>query len=169
MTNDVEGLGYDPKKSELIFACKGSPNLKGHKKYKHSKAYYTYNIETKKFNEEPKFVLDDDQLIDFVSEKMKGNEISKSKLKKLKKRIKEFSPSAIAKHPKENHFCIISSVGKSLVVCDDDGFVLDIVFLNPDIHSQPEGITFDSDGRIYISNEGLSLVAKIYQFDNIKL
>jgi len=166
LTNDVEGLGYDKIRGELIFACKGSPNIKDHDDLKHSKAFYTYQIDSDDFHKKPKFVVKDRKLKEFVEENMKN--ISKSKQKKLKERIKHFSPSAIAKHPISEHFYILSSVGRSLVICNDDGKLVNVIFLNPDIHSQPEGITFDPSGKMYISNEGRSLIAKIYTYDYIK-
>ena len=163
LTNDVEGLGYDADHRQLIFACKGSPNVKDHDRLKHSKAFYVYDIDTDKFHEEPKFIIKDKALKEFVQSRHSG--LSKSKLKKLHGRIKEFSPSAIAKHPLDKYFYILSSVGRSLVICEDDGAIIDVVFLDPNKYSQPEGITFDATGKMYISNEGRSLVAKIYTFD----
>jgi len=165
-TNDVEGIGYDDARGELILACKGSPNLKNHDKLKHSKAFYTYQIDAEIFNREPKFVIKDKELKELVNE-LEMN-VSKSKRKKLEDRIKHFSPSAIAKHPISKQFYILSSVGRSLVICDQNGKLESVHFLNADIHSQPEGITFDTEGKMYISNEGRSLIGKIYTYDYIK-
>ncbi len=162
--NDVEGLGYDRQTNSLILACKGDPELSGASKLKGSKAFYSFNPSENVFKKQPKFVITDKDLETFVEMHLLNGQ-SKKDAKKLKKRIKDFSPSAIAEHPKDGHFYILSSVGKSLVVCNKEGRLVDIHFLNDKQFIQPEGICFSPSGTMYISNEGKSLVANILVFD----
>lgn len=161
--NDVEGLAYDKKKNALILACKGAPNLEKQPKLKKTKAFYSFDLTNETLIEQPKFVITDDQLDDFFEQHSSEEKGKKSK-KKLRNRLKSFSPSAIAQHPTEDFFYILSSVGRLLVVCDDQGAIQAIQFLNDQKFSQPEGICFAPDGTMYISNEGRSLVANILTF-----
>ncbi len=163
-SNDVEGLAYDSTNQSLILACKGNPALKHHPKIKNSKAIYAFDLKNKELIETPKFIISDDQLKVFFKQHAKKG-LSKGKEKKLKKRLISFSPSAIAKHPKSGHYYIMSSVGKTLIVCDEEGSIQAIQFLSTKTFSQPEGITFSPEGTMYISNEGRGLSANILTFE----
>ncbi|MDN3657285.1 SdiA-regulated domain-containing protein [Ferruginibacter paludis] len=66
----------------------------------------------------------------------------------------KFHPSGIAKHPVTKEWFIISSVNKLLLVLDGDWKVKTYFKLNPALFNQPEGISFNSKGDLYISNEG---------------
>ncbi|WP_343522105.1 SdiA-regulated domain-containing protein [Pedobacter sp.] len=70
-----------------------------------------------------------------------------------------FRPSALAKNPKTNEWYILSSVNKLLVITDADFKVKATHALDPDLFNQPEGIAFDRDNNLYISNEGGNLSA----------
>jgi len=70
-----------------------------------------------------------------------------------KKKI-EFHPSAITKNQLTNEWYILSSVNKILVVTDAGWKVKAVYPINPSLFVQPEGITFDSQNNLYISNEG---------------
>jgi len=49
---------------------------------------------------------------------------------------------------------VISSVGKVMLVFDHTAKLKDIINFRRSIFVQPEGISFDSKGNLYISNEG---------------
>jgi hypothetical protein len=70
-----------------------------------------------------------------------------------KKKI-QFHPSALAKNPVTNEWYILSSVNKLLVVADANWKVKAAYSINPSMFLQPEGIAFDSQTNLYISNEG---------------
>ncbi len=70
-----------------------------------------------------------------------------------------FRPSALAKNQKTNEWYILSSVNKLLVITDADFKVKTTYPLDPKLFNQPEGIAFDRDNNLYISNEGGSLSA----------
>ncbi|MDO3640848.1 SdiA-regulated domain-containing protein [Mucilaginibacter sp. L3T2-6] len=65
-----------------------------------------------------------------------------------------FHPSALAKNPKTGEWYILSSVNKLLVIAGSNWDVKTVYRLDPAIFGQPEGIAFDRDGNLYISNEG---------------
>jgi hypothetical protein len=65
-----------------------------------------------------------------------------------------FHPSALAKNINTNEWYILSSVNKLLVVADANWNVKAVHPLNPSLFNQPEGMAFDAQHNLYISNEG---------------
>ncbi|MBL4675393.1 MAG: SdiA-regulated family protein [Mucilaginibacter sp.] len=70
-----------------------------------------------------------------------------------KKKLK-FHPSALAKNPLTKQWFILSSVNKMVVVTDGNWNVQQVYPIDPKIFLQPEGMAFDRQGNLYISNEG---------------
>ncbi|QEM08266.1 SdiA-regulated family protein [Mucilaginibacter rubeus] len=75
-----------------------------------------------------------------------------------KKRV-PFRPSAIAKNTFTNEWYVLSSVNKMLVVTDVNWKVKNVYPLSVTIFGQPEGMAFDNQRNLYISNEGDQLSA----------
>jgi uncharacterized protein YjiK len=76
-----------------------------------------------------------------------------------------FHPSALAQNPLTKEWFILSSVNKMLVVADQNWKVKSVYPLNPSLFVQPEGIAFDRQQNLYISNErGLSSAGTILLF-----
>jgi uncharacterized protein YjiK len=69
--------------------------------------------------------------------------------KKLK-----FHPSALAKNPQTQQWYILSAVNEMLIVADNDWKVKEVYRLDAGTFRQPEGIAFDGENNLYISNEG---------------
>ena len=76
----------------------------------------------------------------------------------------KFHPSGIAKNPVTHQWYIISSVNKLLLILDEQWKVKEYYPLDPSLFKQPEGITFNSKGDLYISNEGGTGDANILLF-----
>jgi hypothetical protein len=70
-----------------------------------------------------------------------------------------FRPSGLARNPLTNEWYIISAVNKLIVVTDAQWKVKGAFTLNGNMFIQPEGIAFDKEGNLYISNEGDDLFA----------
>ncbi|MCR6719600.1 MAG: SdiA-regulated domain-containing protein [Chitinophagaceae bacterium] len=73
---------------------------------------------------------------------------------KKKMKGKRFQPSALARHPVTGEWFILSSVNKLLVITDENWNVKSAWKLTPSRFRQPEGMAFDKDGNLFISNEG---------------
>ncbi|MCE7039367.1 SdiA-regulated domain-containing protein [Dyadobacter sp. CY312] len=65
-----------------------------------------------------------------------------------------FRPSALALNPINGKWYMVSAVNKMLVIADGNWKVTDVVALSSNMFTQPEGIAFDKEGNMYISNEG---------------
>ena len=75
-----------------------------------------------------------------------------------------FKPSGIAIHPNSRDVYVISSAAKCLIVLNDKGDLKSAHHLPRSIFRQPEGITFDDDLNLYISNEGQDKKANLLKF-----
>ncbi len=147
--NDAEGLTYDSNNDRLLIACKKSMNDESQRQI------YAFDIDSKKISEQPVFLINHEEIVSFLE--------THPALKKWNKLIEffdpneatlAFSPSAIAIHPTTKEMYLLSSVGKILMVLDADGKLLHIEKLSKKAHCQPEGICFEADGTLFISNEG---------------
>lgn len=73
-------------------------------------------------------------------------------------------PAAIALHPIQNKFYVLSSVGKWLLIMDRQGRQEGLYRLDPRQFKQAEGIAFSPNGDLYISNEARDGNANILKF-----
>ena len=163
-SNDVEGLGYDATNAILLLACKGKPSINSEQKLKKTKVVYGYDVVNKEFKEDPVIIIADSTLLQFFDAQLSSN-IDNSRSADYKKRLKSFAPSAIAYNKNDNSYYILSSVGKTMVVLDQENNIKSIDFLDNKLHRQPEGMVFDEDHNLYISNEGKFGVAKIFKYN----
>lgn len=152
--NDTEGLGYDAKNHRLVIACKEKGAIADQKGK--GRAFYSYDLATRKLNEEPLFRIS--------AKKMKTFWESKRDFTYEKDRIK-FKPSAIALHPIDGHYYILSSVGKYLLVVNQRGDIMGSYPLSPRVFIQPEGLCFSPAGDMYISSEGDGDRGYVVKFD----
>jgi hypothetical protein len=70
------------------------------------------------------------------------------------KEQKKIRPSALAKNVLTNEWYILSSVNKLLLVTNNNWQLKAVHELKPGVFHHPEGMAFDKDGNLYISNEG---------------
>lgn len=149
---DLEGLGYDPAENRLLIATKSLPGEAGAKMDDEGiREIFAYDLQEQEWVEKPALRID-------------LGKINRALEKRGNKDIK-FRPSALAVHPITNEFYILSSVGNQLLVFDRKGRLSEQHNLKKELFRQPEGICFDSDGDLYISNEGRSKKAYILRFE----
>ncbi len=77
----------------------------------------------------------------------------KSVLQNQNSKPLKIQPSAAAFHPIEKRIYMISSTGNWLTILDADLNPEEMYRLDPKLFKQPEGLTFDPEGNLYISNE----------------
>lgn len=161
--NDVEGLAYDPKKHCLYVGCKGKASVDDGTSFE--KAVYEFDLKSMSMKNEPVYLL----TLPDIQEYLK-HLVEHDGLDELQERFNgdgdelKFSPSGIAIHPQTCDIYVTSSKGKMLLVLSPQGKILHLVKLKKKIHVQPEGICFDTDGTLYIANEGKDDKALVYRF-----
>jgi len=100
---------------------------------------FRFDLESLQFNSQPFHKLEQKDL--------------KSLLQNQKSKPPKIQPSAAAYHPIDKKIYMISSAGNWLSILDADLNPLEMHWLDTKLFKQPEGITFDPDGNLYISNE----------------
>lgn len=132
---EYEGLYADGETNKLFVLCKSCAE---DKKTKQLSGYiFEYKPEA-------------DSLIAAGNFKLNLNQI-KTVNPKLKSSL---SPSALTRNLKTNEWYVLSSANKVLLVADSNWKIKAAHRLNSSIFNQPEGIAFDKDLNLYISNEG---------------
>jgi len=71
----------------------------------------------------------------------------------IKMKGKAFRPSALAFHRRDKKWYVLSSINKLLLVADTSWKPEAAYALDPKLFNQPEGMTFDQNNQLYISNE----------------
>jgi hypothetical protein len=126
-------------------------------------AKYWHQTANNKKNELPVWAFS------IVNDELKSNPILPINSKVVfEEKKRNFQTSAIAKIGNPNYWLAISTNDKYIVALDGFGEVKSIKALDPQIFTQPEGITIDNSGTIYISNEDKNGVATILKFVNLK-
>ena len=166
--NDAEGLAFDAESGALFIACKGSPHLKKKQKalMKGKKAVYQFDLHTHKLIKNPAYLIDK-ICVKNANEDFQGTNFF-SKLFRLSDPqglSGKFRPAGIAVHPKTKNIYIISSSDNMLIVMNRRGDIIGAVRLSQEVFKQPEGICFNPEGDLFISNEKRKKRANILQFD----
>jgi len=147
---EYESLYADPETQKVYVLCKSCPV---DKKKKTATGYVlNYDLKLDSLIPESTFHIDLEQI------------------KKLNPKLKaSLSPSALTKNPKTKEWYILASANKLLVIADENWKVKQVHRLNSSIYNQPEGIAFDNDMNLYISNEGDELTnGNILKFKKVK-
>ncbi|MBU4332035.1 SdiA-regulated domain-containing protein [Patescibacteria group bacterium] len=149
--NNSEGLTFDRKINSLLISTKSNVgNTKTEKKSnKDERWIYAFDLATKKLKENPFLIVNVNDIISFMQNS--SRDIATNNKGKIKI---HFRPSGLEVNPESGNIYILSSIDNLLAIFDRQGKVLSIEQLDPDIFNQPEGITFDSNGDLLISNEG---------------
>jgi uncharacterized protein YjiK len=148
--HDIEGLCYDPHKQVLLIACKENPELNT------VRNIWAFDIKTQKLSDKPAYSIDPGKIDEVVPAQEDDKE-------------RHFSTSGIAIHPQTGDLYVISSALKRLAVLDGKtGVLKSACRLDRNVLVQPEGITFDSTGNLYISSEGKKHQGYILKYEKRK-
>jgi uncharacterized protein YjiK len=163
--NDVEALGYDAKNNRLLLGCKGKSG-EG-EAFMRKKAVFAFDLNTMILQEEPVFMITLEDVCTYLGQCSLQDHVldNLNEFFNPKGEVLGFSPSSLAVHPITGHIYITSSKGKMILVLDPAGKILHIEKLKKPIHPQPEGLCFEKDGTMWISNEAKKAApARIYKF-----
>ena len=129
--NEFESLYYDKEINSLVMICKNC-----HKEKDRVRSAYRFSLDSNKLIDTPYYQIQMDEI-----RKMTDDQGA------------EFRPSAASVNPKDNNVYIVSSIGKLMVVINKKGKVMQAFRISAVMFPQPEGITFASNGDMFISNE----------------
>lgn len=146
---EFESLYADGPASDLILLCKDCAGDK--KKYKTTGYILNYDKATGDLKLKDEFTID---------------------VKPIEKLGFKFEhglrASALSRNPVTKDWYILSAVNKILIVADSVWRVTNVYPLNSRTFHQPEGIAFDNDQNLYISNEGDEITnGNILKFKNL--
>jgi uncharacterized protein YjiK len=145
--DDVEGLAYDKNRNALLLACKSDPSNAA------PRHVFAFSLKEKLLSEKPVYTIDPET----VNNLLPYNSEDKNNF---------FSPSGIAVHPISGDLFVISTSLKRLVVLDhQSGNIRKVVRLDKKLLPQPEGISFDKAGNLYLSSEGKKGEGSILRFN----
>lgn len=129
---DVEGLCLDRENARLLLA------EKERKDNENNKGIYAVTLNLKNSWEKPAMNVNlEDPVFEKVSKKVKDR----------------FFPSEITKHPGNGNYYLLDGRNPKLLILEPGGEPEKLYLLDKNEFEQPEGITFDTDGNLYISNE----------------
>lgn len=134
-SRDFEAIVLSPDKSSILLFCKICEWDESHER----SSVFRFSMTTLEFDSLPFRVLKNSDL--------------KSILPDDWKKVK-MQPSAAAYHPITGELYLISSTGKWLLTMNREWTPLSFHSLPPRLFNQPEGMTFDKSGNLFISNEG---------------
>jgi DNA-binding beta-propeller fold protein YncE len=148
--NNTEGLAYDPVTGNLLIACKNESGVEDEKKS--ARALYELDIKKETLLDKPFLVVESKDLKAISGDKIK------------------FFPSGVAVNPSTHDIYVISTKDtKCMAQFSHDGQLKTFTYLDKDLLEQPEGISFDPAGNLFISTEGKhGNPAYIYQFGLMK-
>ncbi len=158
--NNIEGLAYDDQNNRLLLAVKDR-SLDGDEK---EKDIYEFDLKTKILNTKAVYSIRLSEIESFF----KGDEIEEFS-KKILKAVgnqnlnKVFRTSALSFHPITRELYVLSSLNNIIAVLNSKGSIVRILELDGKEFTQPEGLAFTRDGRLFISNEGKGQQANIIE------
>ena len=148
--NDIEGLAYEPAKNRLLLAAKA----KGMDEDENTKEIYGFDLTTMKLETKPAYTI----RLNEIESYFKGDALVESSKKLLKafgnQNInKVFRSSAITVNPQTNQIYVLSSINNLIAVLNPDGKITQMIQFDGKEYTQPEGLAFSENGKLYVSNE----------------
>jgi len=144
--NNMESLTLDVRNKRLLTAPKDK-DLEDET----IKCIYQIQLDSKTTNTTPVVA------IDLKNEKLKAFQHNKI--------YKTFNPSDIAIHPKTKDIYVLEGKDPKLLVLNSKGDLLKVHKLNEHQFQQPEGLTFNNEGQLFISNEANGKSANILEVE----
>lgn len=154
----LQGLAWEPNRKRLLLVCKfPMPKLPRARK---SFAIYSMNLDTGKLVRQPAIVIPRQAIDDYI-----GTHPDQPELKQAMG--DDFAPSAIAVHPSSGQIFILSGRGTMLVVLEPNGSLVRVEGLDPQVHPHPKGISFASDGTMYIGDKARGESALLHRYAQV--
>jgi uncharacterized protein YjiK len=158
---DNEGICFDSRNKRILIACKEGYTRDG---MKHKQLVYSFDISTKKLSADPFITIDVKLLRNLIRENdIKIPGVDKKDIDEL-----NFRASEIGFNPVTGKIHLVSAPDYMMLVCGITGTIENIIPLKKELFRQPEGLTFNSRGDMFISNEGAGKEPTIVRFNYFK-
>jgi hypothetical protein len=157
-SHDNEGLWFDKINNRLLIGCKGDIRKEN---FKNKRAIYSFDLKSKKLNQEPVYTIDKESVNKVINNKKSG---TKSEKDKKGKEI-EIRTSAIGIHPKTGKLFLLSASDNVLIILNKAGLAESIADLDKEIFLQAEGIAFLPNGDMFITNEAKGKKPTLLRFN----
>lgn len=148
---NIEGLGFDERSGMVLISPKDL--VKSSKEGKDERTIHA--IDPQAISMSPRAVLR------LSLSKLEQEAMAKGIVipRENKGKSKEKSPlklrySSVAVHPSSGYYYLLSAVDRTLLVVDRGGHLVDLVLLDRKLLPKAEGITFTSNGDLWLSSEG---------------
>ena len=135
---EVEGMTWDEASRSMLLLCKTVKS----KRWKDQVVVLAVSPETGQFEPEPRLAIAQAELSRVTGQK-------------------NFSGSAMVRHPDTGTYLLLSSPQRAIVEVDSTGKVLGGARLAAERHRQPEGIAIAPDKTLLISDEAAGKAATI--------
>lgn len=135
---NCEGLCYDKQRDRLLVTIKDSDPASDD-----YKGIYSFDLKTRKMAKEPAFKID-----------LQHKAFATTSTGKKGKKEKVIKPSGIAIDPTNQDLYITDGPKSRLLLTDSTGSIKKLMQLDTKLFAQPEGIAFNNEGALFISNEG---------------
>lgn len=126
---EVEGLAYDAGDRSFLLACK-APRVRALRGYL---AVLRWSVAGRTLDASPRFLVPLASIASAVGA--------------------QFHPSELARDPAGGHLLVLAAREHAIAELAPDGKVVDVVRLRHERHRQPEGLAFDADGSLLVSDE----------------
>jgi len=154
--HNFEGLAFNPESGCFLLASKRSSDY-------NEKEIYCQPLDDMEKIADPVYIIDQSKVRDHYRSQM--DSWSDRLAFDLGTSAYSFNPSSIAVHPLSGDIYILSSPVPQLLVLTSDWEFISVEFLDRELFKQPESICFDTDGSLYIANEGRSGRSNILKFE----
>jgi len=149
--NDIEGITFNERDNSLLLSVKAE-NLLGDE---NNKSIYSFSLKTKTLDSKP--YLDIPHTI--LENQFKGDKLEETSKEFLKmigneNMNKIITPTAMAFHPETKDLYVLSSVNDIIMIFNKEKKFKEIISFKGREFTQPEGLSFNSKGEMFISNEG---------------
>lgn len=157
--NDIEGITCLGESGEFIVVGKERIHRDSGA---HLRAMYYFGWK----DDQPLSVRQTIMDLPAASRELRASRIPGSSFAKstVRRRLNVFGPSAVDIDPMTGLIYVLSARGKLLTVWNETGEARGIYFLKNSMYYQPEGLCFDDEGNLYISNEAGVRHANIHVF-----
>jgi hypothetical protein len=148
---EATSVCYHKETNRLFLIASNEERMEGYS----NSSVYAYNLNQHKLNSQPLFSISGEDIEAFA---IKNNLIAPhSDLSIMDDTLESmnFTPSAIAVHPKTNEIYVLSSTDHSLVVFNQFGEIVNFTSLDKNTFSHPSAMAFKKNGDLLITDGNL--------------